>query len=323
MKRAIVTGCAGFVGSHVTQKLLQLGYHVTGIDNFRSGKSEFLRDFLNHENFLFKKLDLNSCKNLEDYFADAEIVYHLAANADVRGGVEDTYVDLQFNVLMTHRILECMRKQGVKRLCFASTAAALGEPKIFPTPEDISVPTQTSIYGASKMSCEHFISSYSNCFEIEAYAFRFVSLLGPRYPHGHVIDFVKRLHENPRKLKILGDGSAKKSYLHIDDCVKALVLVCEELRPALQKRIKFDVYNLGYDGYIRVRDSAKLIAREMHLDPEFEFEKQIRGWKGDNPFVHLSIEKIKNLGWEPKFNIQDSIKSTVNWLLAEPWMFKK
>lgn len=323
MKRAIVTGCAGFVGSHVTQKLLELGYFVVGMDNFRTGKVEFLKDFADDKNFVFKKIDLNSCEILERHFEDVEIVYHLAANADVRGGFEDTFVDLQFNVLMTHRILECMRKQGVKRLCFASTAAALGEPDIFPTPENISVPIQTSVYGASKMSCEHFISAYSNYFGIEAYVFRFVSLLGPRYPHGHVIDFVRRLTQDPNELKILGDGSAKKSYLHITDCVRAITLVCEDLRPALNKKINFDVYNLGYDGYIQVRESAKLIAKVMDLNPKFVFENQLRGWKGDNPFVHLSIEKIRSLGWEPLFSIQESIESTVTWLLGEKWMLEK
>ncbi|MDA8983833.1 NAD-dependent epimerase/dehydratase family protein [Planktomarina temperata] len=323
MKRALVTGCAGFVGSHVSEKLLDLGYQVIGIDNYRTGKREFMEQFLDNKNFSFEQLNLNTCDNLESYFDNIEIVYHLAANADVRGGVTDTHVDLQFNVLMTHRILECMRKKGIHRLCFASTAAALGEPDVFPTPEDISVPTQTSIYGASKLSCEHFISAYSNCFGIEAYAFRFVSLLGPRYPHGHVIDFVRRLKEDPSKLQILGDGSARKSYLHIEDCISALTLVCEDLRPALKKPIKFDVFNLGSDGFIRVRDSAELIAKVMSLNPQFEFEKQTRGWKGDNPFVHLSIEKIKKLGWAPKYSIQESIQSTVDWLLAEEWMLEK
>ena len=323
MKRAIVTGCAGFVGSHITRKLLELDYAVVGIDNFRSGKVEFMKDFANNKNFSFEQLDLNSCENLERYFEGIDIVYHMAANADVRGGVENTFVDLQFNVLMTHKILECMRYHGVKRLCFASTAAALGEPDIFPTPEDISVPIQTSIYGASKMSCEHFISAYSNYFGIEAYVFRFVSLLGPHYPHGHVIDFVRRLSHDPNELRILGDGSARKSYLHITDCVRALTLICEDIRPALKNKIKYDVYNLGNDGYIQVRVSAELIANVMGLRPRFVFEKQVRGWKGDNPFVHLSIEKMKSLGWEPQFSIQESIESTVNWLLAEKWILEK
>lgn len=318
--KAIVTGCSGFVGSHVTDWLLKLGYMVTGIDNFRTGKLQFMTTFVEHPNFEFVNLDLNTLEKNDTCFENVEIVYHFAANADVRGGFENTFVDLEFNVLMTHKILECMRFHNIKRLCFASTAAALGEPDVFPTPEAIPVPKQTSIYGASKMSCEHFISAYSNCFGIEAHVFRFVSLLGPRYPHGHVIDFVRKLRKNPQSLSILGDGTAQKSYLHISDCIEALELICENVRPARHLPLQYEVFNLGYDGYIKVSDSAKLIATSMGLHPSFRFEKQIRGWVGDNPFVHLSTKKIQKLGWKAKFSIKDSIEDTVEWLLKENWV---
>lgn len=321
-RKAIVTGCSGFVGSHLVQRLLSIGYHVTGIDNFRTGKPAFMDDFISHPNFEFIELDLNSLEKESILFSGVDIVYHMAANADVRGGVTNTEVDLQFNLLMTHRILECMRHNGVKRLCFASTAAALGEPEVFPTPEGIATPVQTSIYGASKMSCEHFISSYANCFSIEAYVFRFVSLLGPRYPHGHVIDFVRKLRRDPTVLNVLGDGTAQKSYLHIYDCLDAVELVCERLRPAKNLVIPYEVYHLGFDGYIKVADSAKLIAKSMNLEPVLQFETSRRGWVGDNPFVHLSTDKIKKLGWEPRYTIEASIKDTVAWLLSETWMLK-
>lgn len=320
--KAVVTGCAGFVGSHLVERLLNLGYTVTGVDNFRTGKKEFMSTFLSHPDFEFHCEDLNALEKDSSLFAHADIIYHMAANADVRGGIANTGVDLQFNLLMTHRILECMRYNGVKRMCFASTAAALGEPNIFPTPEDVNIPIQTSIYGASKMSCEHFISSYSNCFGIEAYVFRFVSLLGPRYPHGHVIDFVRKLRSDPTTLEILGDGTAQKSYLHISDCVDAIELVCERLRPAKQLSVPYELYHLGYDGYIKVSESAKLIAAFMKLNPTFKFEAQQRGWIGDNPFVHLSTEKIRDLGWEPSFTIEESIEDTVLWLSKESWILQ-
>lgn len=318
--KAIVTGCSGFVGSHLVERLLSNGYRVIGIDNFRTGKPAFMDDFISHPNFKFVELDLNFLEKESSLFSGIDIVYHMAANADVRGGVADTEVDLQFNLLMTHRILECMRHSGVKRLCFASTAAALGEPDVFPTPEGVAIPVQTSIYGASKMSCEHFISSYANCFGIEAYVFRFVSLLGPRYPHGHVIDFVRKLRRDAANLHVLGDGTAQKSYLHIFDCLDALELICERLRPAKNLAIPYEVFHLGFDGYIKVADSAKLIAKSMGLEPVLQFETSQRGWVGDNPFVHLSTDKIKKLGWEPQYTIEESIKDTVAWLLSETWM---
>lgn len=318
--KAIVTGCSGFVGSHLVERLLRIGYLVIGIDNFRTGKRAFMRNFISDPNFKFIELDLNFLEKKSFFFSNVDIVYHMAANADVRGGITNTEVDLQFNLIMTHRVLECMKHNGVKRLCFASTAAALGEPEVFPTPEGIAIPVQTSIYGASKMSCEHFISAYANCFGIESYVFRFVSLLGPRYPHGHVIDFVRKLSQDPTILKVLGDGTAKKSYLHIFDCLDALDLVCERIRPAKNLEIPYEVYHLGYDGYIKVADSAKLIAKSMNLRPKFQFEETSRGWVGDNPYVHLLTDKISELGWEPQYTIEQSINDTVTWLLSEPWI---
>lgn len=320
--KAVVTGCAGFVGSHLVERLLSIGYFVIGVDNFRTGKYPFMDSFISNPNFKLIDFDLNLLDADSTLLKGVDIVYHMAANADVRGGMSDTTVDLQFNLIMTHRILECMKFNGVKRLCFASTAAALGEPNVFPTPEEISTPVQTSIYGASKMSCEHFISSFANCFGIEAYVFRFVSLLGPRYPHGHVIDFVRKLCHDPTVLHILGDGTAQKSYLHINDCIDALELVCERLRPAKKLNIPYEVYHLGFDGYIRVKDSAQLISHFMDVKPIFQFETQQRGWIGDNPFVHLSTDKIKKLGWTPQYTIEQSIEDTVLWLLAEQWMLK-
>lgn len=318
--RAIVTGCAGFVGSHLVESLLSIGYEVVGIDNFRTGREQFMKNFLESKKFTFHDIDLCHISPSDGIFQNVEIIYHMAANADVRGGVHDPYVDLNYNLIMTHKILEGMRLNNISRLCFASTAAALGEPEFFPTPEAIPIPVQTSIYGASKMSCEHFISAYSNSFGIEAHVFRFVSLLGPRYPHGHVIDFVRKLKRDPEVLHILGDGSAQKSYLHISDCVNAIKLVCEDIRPALKSKIKYQVYHLGFDGYVRVHESAELISQVMGLKPKFIFQQQKRGWIGDNPFVHLSIDKIKLLGWEPVWDIRSSIHDTVDWLLDEDWM---
>lgn len=320
--KALVTGSSGFIGSHIVDELLKRGYEVVGLDNMSTGISRYLNDARNNKLYRDEFLDLLNFNQLKSVMDGVDIVYHMAANADIRGGTENTFLDLEQNIIATYNVLEAMRlSKTAKRICFASSAAALGEPSIFPTPENIPIPSQTSLYGASKMAGEGLISAYCNAFDIEGYCFRFVSLLGPRYPHGHVFDFVKKLREDARQLNILGDGTAKKSYLHIDDCISALMLICEDIRPSRQKSGKFDVYHLGMEEFIEVKESAKLIATELNLMPRYIFGEGKRGWIGDNPFVFLDVSKIKKLGWKPKNTIEASIKQTAKWLNENNWIF--
>lgn len=318
--KALVTGAAGFIGSSLVDKLLQLGWNVDGVDNLSTGNLSFLKSASKNKMFNYINLDLLS----GDYgllSSDYDYVFHFAANADIRGGHADTKIDLEQNILVTHNILEFIKKICTHKnvvLAFASTAAVLGEPKIFPTPENVSIPFQTSLYGASKISCESLISAYSNMFGLEAYAFRFVSILGPRYTHGHVFDFVKKLTVDPKNLYVLGNGQAEKSYLHVEDCISGVLRVTVERRPAKRFEHKFDVFNLGLDETIKVEDSARWIADCMNLSPAFHFESQLRGWIGDNKFVHLSTEKIRKIGWDPSFTLKSSIKSTVDYLTQNP-----
>jgi len=282
-----------------------------------------LTDAIKNPNFKYQSLDILDLDRLKELFKDIDIVYHMAANADIRGGTKNTFFDLEQNTIGTFNVLESMRSsKRAKRICFASSAAALGEPHQFPTPENSEIPNQTSLYGASKMAGEGLISAFSNAFNIESYCFRFVSLLGPRYPHGHVFDFVKKLKENEAELNILGDGTAQKSYLHIHDCIRALMLVCEEIRPAKSNDHMYEIFNLGSEQYIEVSHSAKIIAKKLNLKPIFSFGKEKRGWVGDNPFVLLDISKIKSLGWEPKYSIKASIEDTVDWLTQNTWIFE-
>ena len=318
--KALVTGASGFIGSNLIDKLLEDNVEVHGVDNFSTGNPKFIEEAKTNPNFIMFNFDL-----LKDDFSkldnDYDIIFHLAANADIRGGVENNLVDIEQNLLVTHRLLEFTKLiKKIKNVifCFASTAAALGEPSVFPTPENVEIPLQTSLYGASKLSCEAIISAYSNIFNIESYAFRFVSVLGYRYTHGHVFDFVKKLKTNPTRLEILGNGMAEKSYLNVKDCLSALTLVCVNKRPSKNLDHKFEVYNLGLDETILVKNSAKLISNCLNLEPKFVFGKDIRGWIGDNKFVHLSTKKIRNLGWNPLFDIETSIVETVNWLNKHP-----
>jgi UDP-glucose 4-epimerase len=238
---------------------------------------------------------------------------HLAANADVRFGWDDPERDLRQNVVLTHRILEAARREGVTRFVFSSTGSVYGEAAVIPTPEDCPFPVQTSLYGASKLAAEGLIQAYAEGAQLHATIFRFVSVLGPRYTHGHVIDFVRALRQNPRVLRILGDGMQRKSYLNVRDCVDAIVMALGDDRLA-------GAFNLGVDDSCRVTESARWICERLGVDPEFEFTGGDRGWIGDNPCIHLDPQRMQSLGWQPTASIRSSVEHTVDWLLAEPWV---
>lgn len=317
-----ITGGAGFIGSNLADRLLAQGHHVVVYDNFSTGQREFIAPALGHAACRLVEGDVLDSKALSAAMEGADIVFHFAANADIRGGLDNPRRDLEQNTIATFNVLEAMRENQISRIAFASSAAALGEPSIFPTPEDCPVPIQTSLYGASKMACEGLISSYCEGFGFEGYLFRFVSLLGERYPHGHVIDFYRSLRDDPTSLRILGDGTQRKSYLHVRDCISAMLGVVGN-RTALDSKHRVEVYNLGIPSFIEVADSAKWICEHLGIDPTFEFTGGERGWVGDNPFVFLDVSKMRATGWEPEFSIRESIIATVDWLAANPWLLER
>jgi UDP-glucose 4-epimerase len=320
--KCLVTGAAGFIGSHLTDALLARGHRVVGMDNMSTGQERFLENARRSDLFTLALGDVLDASKLSAAMRDVDVVYHMAANADIRGGVASPRKDLEQNTVATFEVLEAMRQAGTKRIVFASSAAVLGEPNVFPTPEHCAIPAQTSLYGASKMAGEGLVSSYCESYGFEGYAFRFVSVLGPRYPHGHVFDFVKQLLDAPKKLKILGDGSQRKSYLHVEDCVRALIHICEEVRPANRPSKRFEVYHLGVPEACLVSDSARWICDEMGLEPQVEFGTGDRGWIGDNPVVLLDVRKALSTGWRPTYSIESSIRQTVRWLLEHRWIFE-
>lgn len=319
----LITGAAGFIGSSVTDRILALGHEVVGVDNFSTGHREFLIEASMSERFSLIEGDLLEPALLDDVMPEIDHVFHFAANADIRGGLEDPKRDLEQNTLVTFLVLESMRRAAVKRITFSSTAAALGEPQLFPTPENCAIPNQTSLYGASKMACEGLISAYCEGYGFEGYVFRFVSLLGPRYPHGHVYDFVGSLIKDSVKLRILGDGQQRKSYLHIEDCVNALIHISVEMRTAKDNARHFEVYHLGMTDYCRVSESAKWICNELRVNPLFQFTGGDRGWIGDNPFVFLDVSKAIATGWRPKYSLENSVRETARWLYDNTWIFDK
>ncbi len=320
--RYFITGGAGFIGSTLADRLLAEGAGVVAYDNFSTGQPEFVEEARRHPSYSLVEGDVLDEGALEAAMRGCDTVVHLAANADIRFGLEHPRRDLEQNTLATFHVLEAMRENGISRIAFASSAAALGEPSVFPTPEDCPLPIQTSLYGASKMACEGLISSYCEGFGFEGYVFRFVSLLGERYPHGHVIDFCKSLRKDPTTLRILGDGTQRKSYLHVQDCISAMLRVVNR-RTALETEHRVDVYHLGYPEFIELKDSVRWICERLGVTPRLEYTGGSRGWVGDSPFVFLDVSKIRRTGWEPVHTIRDSIFATVDWLVENPWLMER
>jgi UDP-glucose 4-epimerase len=320
MERIFVTGAAGFIGSNLVDYLLASGCKVVGWDNFSTGQHRFVEAASAHYRLIEgDNLDLDQ---LTRAMTGCDTVFHLAANADVRFGLEHPSKDLNQNTIATFNVLEAMRANGIARIAFSSTGSVYGETRVIPTPEDAPFPVQTSLYAASKVAGEGMIQAYCEGFGFEGYIFRFVSILGERYTHGHVFDFYKQLRDHPNRLKVLGDGHQRKSYLYVKDCLQAMLRVMN-LETAAKAKHRCEVYNLGADEFCAVRDSISWICGHLGLHPELEFTGGDRGWVGDNPFIYLGTAKIRNTGWRNELTIQAAVLKTVDWLSANSWVFEK
>jgi UDP-glucose 4-epimerase len=316
--RALVTGGAGFIGSTLARRLHDLGTDVVVVDNFRTGRREFLAELAGKPRFTLVQGDIVSRTVLEDAMRGCDWIFHLQANADVRYGLEHPTLDLEQNTLTTSNVLEAMRTVGVKRILFSSTGSVYGEPEVFPTPEDAPFPIQTSLYGASKLAGEGLLSAYAAGFGYTSIICRFVSVLGERYTHGHVFDFYSALKKDPGKLRVLGDGQQEKSYLYVQDCVDAMLTIVDRHHSEPGTHI----YNLGTDETIIVDDSVKVISAHMGLDPEIEHVGGERGWVGDSPLIHLDTSRIRSLGWRPKLTIRDAVLRTLEWFDANDYTWR-
>lgn len=315
--RFFVTGCAGFIGSNLVDRLLENGHQVFGYDNFSTGMHQFLAKAKTNPNFTLFEGDLLDTKTLTESMKGCDFVFHFAANADVRFGTEHPSKDLQQNTVATFNVLEAMRANGIKRIGFSSTGSVYGEAKVIPTPEDAPFPIQTSLYASSKLSGEGLISAYAEGFGFQGYIFRFVSILGERYTHGHVFDFYKQLLAHPEYLKVLGNGQQKKSYLYIQDCIDAILLAVEKAQD------KVNIFNLGTNEYCQVNDSIGWISEALNLSPQKEYTGGERGWIGDNPFIFLDCNKIRSLGWAPKLSIREGIIKTMEYLQENQWVLSE
>lgn len=314
--KAFVTGGAGFVGSNLTDRLLEDGHDVVVFDNFSTGRDQFLEAALKSGRVTVIRGDMLEAEAVKTAMLGSDFVCHIAANADVRFGTLHPRRDLEQNTLATFNVLEAMRAHNIKRMIFSSTGSIYGEPTVFPTPEDGPFPVQTSLYGASKLACEGMISAYCEGYGMQASIFRFVSILGERYTHGHVFDFVKSLRADPTRLRVLGNGKQRKSYLYVRDCVDAMVLAFTKAPAGAS------ILNVGHDTYCEVTDSVRWITEHLGFSPKIEFTGGDRGWIGDSPFIFLDCSRLRALGWKPTLTIRDGIKRTVDYLQQHPWLLE-
>ena len=312
--KTLVTGAAGFIGSNLVDRLLADGHEVAGFDNFSTGQTEFLKAATASPRFQFARGDLLDQVSLNQAMEGVEFVFHLAANADVRFGTRHPRKDVGQNTIGTHNVLEAMRTHGVRRIAFPSTGSVYGEPRIFPTPEDAPFPVQTSLYAASKLAAEALIQAYCEGFGMQGYIFRFVSILGERYTHGHILDFYRQLREHPDRLDVLGDGCQRKSYLYVQDCVDAMLLAIA------RADAQVNIFNLGTDEYCQVNDSIGWITERLGGAPKLHYAGGQRGWIGDSPFIFLDCARIRALGWQPKLTIREAVLRTVDYLRANAWV---
>lgn len=329
--RHFVTGAAGFIGSNLVDRLLDRGDEVVGFDNFSTGQTRFVRGaperlpatilsggtLVSNDWYRMVFGDIVADPEaLKQAMRDCDFVWHLAANADVRFGTEHPRRDLEQNTIATYNVLEAMRANGIQRIAFSSTGSVYGEATVIPTPENAPFPIQTSLYGASKLAGEGLIAAYCEGFGFKSFIFRFVSILGERYTHGHVFDFYKQLIAHPTRLKVLGNGKQRKSYLYIQDCIDAMLHAMERASD------KVNIFNLGVDDYCEVNDSIGWICEALGVRPRLEYSGGDRGWIGDNPFIFLDTSRIRDIGWTPRVSIRDGVVKTVEYLKSNHWVLE-
>lgn len=312
--RCLVTGCAGFIGSHLADRLLRDGHEVVGYDNLSTGRERFLETACRREKFTLVRGDILDAPALTAATAGCDFVFHLAANADVRFGTEHPRRDLEQNTIGTFHVLDAMRVNRVRRIAFSSTGSIYGEATVVPTPEDAPFPIQTSLYAAAKAAGEALIQAFCEGFGMTCWIFRFVSILGERYSHGHVFDFYRSLRADPSRLRILGNGKQRKSYLYIEDCIAAMMCAIE------RAQARVNIFNLGTDESCVVDDSVAWICEALGIAPDRSYTGGDRGWVGDNPLILLDCTRMRSLGWAPRVTIRDGVVRTLRYLEANPWL---
>ncbi|HRK06839.1 MAG TPA: NAD-dependent epimerase/dehydratase family protein [Pseudobdellovibrionaceae bacterium] len=312
MAKVLVTGGAGFIGSRLVRRLVSESHQVKVIDNLVLGREAHLEGV----NCEFVRGDLRNLATVEDVMRGQNVVFHLAANSDISQGAARSDVDLENGTVATWNVLEAMRRCGVRDIVFASTSAVYGEAAVKPTPEGYGPLLPISFYGASKLACEALISAFAHNCGMRGLVFRFANVVGRPATHGAIYDFTKRLMAEPTKLSVLGNGTQKKSYLHVEDCVDAMMFGWRSIL-AQAPAGSAEIFNLASEGVTQVRDIAECVVDEVAKAlsaagrARIEFGEGDRGWVGDVPFTWLDGSKLLALGWRPAFNSGDAVRRAV------------
>jgi len=316
MVRVLITGGAGFIGSHLVDALMVRGEEVCVFDNLSTGSLENVRHWLGSPNFTFIRGDLLSLMDLGKLEIERySLIFHFAANPEVKIGLTEPDIHFQQNIVATYNLLELIRRAGARPiLVFASTSTVYGEASRIPTPEDYAPLKPISTYGASKLACEALITAYAYTYGFKAVIYRLANIVGARSRHGVIYDFIRKLERNPEELEILGDGAQTKSYLHVKDCVDAILLGLENLTEQVE------IFNVGSEDQVDVKTIAQIVIDEMKLENvKLIFTGGVeggRGWKGDVKNMLLDITKLKTLGWRPRLNSKEAVREAAKSLLT-------
>ncbi len=313
--KIFITGGAGFIGSHLCERFLNEGHEVVAYDNLILGRREFLAPFASNTRFRFVEADLVDLERVKKEMAGADLVMHMAANSDISQGAARTDVDMRNGTIATYNVLEAMRVTGVKKLIFASTSAIYGEASVKPTPESYGPLFPISFYGASKLACEAMVSAFSHNCEIQAWVYRFANIVGPHSTHGAIHDFVGRLMKNPAKLEVLGNGTQRKSYLHVLDCIDGMLFGYAKSNEL------FQCLNLASHGVTRVRFIAEEVVNQMEKvsgkKAELQFGESDRGWVGDVPYTFLDGSRLEGLGWRARHDSDNAVRTAIGEIISE------
>lgn len=313
--KVFISGGAGFIGSHLCDRFLSLGHEVIAYDNLVLGKRSLLSEAMKSSQFRFIEADLTDLERVKTEMKGVDLVVHMAANSDISQGASRTDVDMKNGTIATYNVLEAMRVGGVKKLIFASTSAIYGEADVKPTPESYGPLFPISFYGASKLACEAMISAFSHNCGMQSWMYRFANIVGSRSTHGAIHDFVARLIKNPKRLDVLGNGTQRKSYLHVSDCVEGMLFGFEKAEKP------FHCFNLASQGVTNVRFIAEEVVQQMKevtgIEAELVFGEGDRGWVGDVPYTHLDGSQLTHLGWSARHESNEAVRLAIREVIAE------
>jgi len=315
--RCFVSGGAGFIGSHLVDRLMAEGNQVTVFDNLSSGRTEFVEQHLGSDNFSLIEADLLDLNKVKESIGESDVVFHLSANPDARRGIENTELDLKQETIATYNILESMRVNHIKKIVFSSSGTIYGETPVVPLDEDYGPVLPISLYGAGKLASEGLISAFCNTFDMQSWIFRFANIVGPRTTHGVIFDFINKLKRNPTELEILGDGTQCKPYLHVKDCVDGILYGFRNSHDAI------NVFNLGCATATDVTTIAQMLIKELGLERvKFKYTGGDRGWPGDVPQVRYNTDRINKLGWKARYTSDEAVLKGIREICSDMQLAK-